>query len=65
MTDSAGIPQEDVNAMHLIWQMRIYDMLAVIARGIDKEAADSLIEMHANGKTLGPPPVYVPDEEEP
>lgn len=61
MEENTQIPAGDFYAMNLIWQMRIYDMLTVIGRGVNKEETDSLLELHARGKTLGPPASYEPD----
>lgn len=55
-------PLSDYQAMSLIWQMRSYDMLCIIARSANKDVADQLIELHAQGQILAPPPVYNPAE---
>lgn len=60
---SDGIPTEDFYAMSLIWQMRLYDVMMLVARNADKTSADALLELHAKGQILGPPPLYMPNEE--
>lgn len=61
--EEEGIKSSDFYAMNLIYQMRIYDMLTVIANGIDPDACDKVLEAHARGKSFSPPPLYIPDEE--
>lgn len=42
----------------LILTRRNYDLLAVIARGVDKEEADAVINAHTAGLLIGPIPDY-------
>lgn len=58
-----NISPTDFLTINVIYQMRIYDMLTVIARNLNKDEADALVEEHSRGRVVGPPPVYIPDEE--
>lgn len=42
----------------LIVQMRTYDVLLAILREQNTEAAEKLVQLHAEGKVLGPLPVF-------
>lgn len=47
---------EEAIAASLIVQMRIYDVLLAMLTKVDEGAANKLIDLHANGKILGPLP---------
>ena len=61
--ENEEIQPPDFYAMNIIYQMRIYDMLTVIARAVNEEEANNLVKLHSQGEVVGPPPVYVPNEE--
>jgi hypothetical protein len=62
--DSEKEPVEDAfdkdsyETVNLITQLRIYDLLLVIARGINESEAVEVAKLHAEGKVLGPPPSW-------
>lgn len=50
---------EDVSqVVNTIMLMRIYDMLLVIARGMNADEAVEAVKKHRDGKILGPPPSW-------
>lgn len=53
---NAVFPVDDSRVMDTITLMRIYDVLAAILNKIDPEAADIVMERHADGKLIGPIP---------
>jgi hypothetical protein len=56
----------NLGAVTYIMLGRIYDMLILIADGSGKgEEALQLINLHAQGQLMSPPPSLVMDEEEP
>lgn len=71
MSDDINESQmKDINsnlgAVTYIMLGRIYDMLILIADGSGKgEEALQLINLHAQGQLMSPPPSLVMDEEEP
>lgn len=50
------ISVEDAQQITVITLMRIYDMLGAILTHLDEDAADAILEQHANGKLVGPLP---------
>lgn len=50
--------EDNYNTVSLITQLRIYDLLMVIARGINEDEAIEVAKLHAVGKILGPPPSW-------
>lgn len=70
MSDNVDESQlQDINAnlgaVMYIMLGRIYDMLFLIANGSDKgEEALQLINLHAQGQLMCPPPSLVMDEDE-
>lgn len=70
MSDNVDESQlQDINAnlgaVMYIMLGRIYDMLFLIANGSDKgEEALQLINLHAQGQLMCPPPSLVMDEED-
>lgn len=46
----------DYEAASFVTLARIYDLLAVIARGVNKEAADEVLDAHEHGVIIGSVP---------
>lgn len=44
--------------VNTIMLLRIYDMLLIIARGINQSEAIEAVTAHRDGKILGPPPSW-------
>lgn len=73
MTDSSTTPnleealeeplENNLPLVNYIMLHRIYDMLALIARGITQDdSVDKLISYHEQGYLLGPSPSYMDDK---
>lgn len=50
------ISAQDAQQITVITLMRIYDMLGAILTHLDEDAAEALLEKHANGELVGPLP---------
>ena len=48
----------------IIGNLRVYDLLAVIAHSTDPQNAKAVLEAHKQGKLVGPPLWFNPDEAE-
>lgn len=44
---------ENAPTVQIIMQMRIYDVLMALLTNVDEEAAERLLELHANGTIFG------------
>lgn len=47
---------QDFNPYIFIQLSRIYDLLAIIARQVDKAGAEEILQLHEEGKLFGAPP---------
>lgn len=59
----AGNDLEDIKPMsneeaHLVTLMRIYDVLLGIYNDMDSVKAEALMDIHADGKLMGPVPYF-------
>lgn len=54
--------EENLPMVNYIMLHRIYDMLTIMANGVDPEKTGKLIEYHQQGFLLGPAPSYSPEE---
>lgn len=55
---------QDLLTAIYIQQSRTYDVLLAILSGQDKPLAASIIEQHAAGQLLSPPPALIGDEDD-
>ena len=64
MSDSMNDINENFGAVTYIMLGRIYDMLVLIADSVGKgEDALQLIQLHAQGQLMAPPPSLMIDED--
>lgn len=63
-TDRDAFDKESYETVSLITMLRIYDLLLVIARGINEDEAVQAARLHAEGKVLGPPPSWNMSDEQ-
>jgi hypothetical protein len=47
---------ENASMLNFVLQARIYDVLIAILRESNADLAKQMLELHLNGKVLGPPP---------
>jgi hypothetical protein len=55
--------EDNLPMVNYIMLHRIYDMLTIMANGVDPEKTAKMIEYHEQGFLLGPAPSFSPSEE--
>jgi hypothetical protein len=55
--------EDNLPMVNYIMLHRIYDMLTIMANGVDPEKTAKMIDYHEQGFLLGPAPSFVPSEE--
>jgi hypothetical protein len=55
--------EDNLPMVNYIMLHRIYDMLTIMANGVDPEKTAKMIEYHEQGFLLGPAPAFSPSEE--
>jgi hypothetical protein len=53
----------NVHQAQLIVLLRIYDLLAVQGLSVNPEATRPILELHARGGIMSPPPYFIPPED--
>lgn len=56
--------EDNLPMVNYIMLHRIYDMLTIMANGVDPEKTAKMIEYHEQGFLLGPAPSFTPPDEE-
>jgi len=55
--------EDNLPMVNYIMLHRIYDMLTIMANGVDPEKTAKMIDYHEQGYLLGPEPSFTPSEE--
>ncbi len=55
--------EDNLPMVNYIMLHRIYDMLTIMANGVDPEKTEKMIKYHEEGYLLGPSPSFTPQEE--
>ena len=55
--------EDNLPMVNYIMLHRIYDMLTIMANGVDHEKTAKMIEYHEQGFLLGPAPSFSPSED--
>ena len=55
--------EDNLPMVNYIMLHRIYDMLTIMANGVDPEKTAKMIEYHEQGFLLGPAPSFTPPED--
>ena len=55
--------EDNLPMVNYIMLHRIYDMLTIMANGVDPEKTAKMIEYHEQGFLLGPAPSFSPTED--
>ena len=55
--------EDNLPMVNYIMLHRIYDMLTIMANGVDPDKTAKMIEYHEQGYLLGPGPSFTPPEE--
>ena len=55
--------EDNLPMVNYIMLHRIYDMLTIMANGVDPDKTEKMIKYHQDGYLLGPSPSFTPQEE--